>query len=405
MKIALLHYTAPPLSGGVETLLARQARQLVRAGHLVYILTGRGATWDARIPVEVLSRLDARHPQVLKVRASLSAGQVPLEFDPLVRQIESDLRRALEGTDVLIAHNVGSMTKNLALTAALYNLSQSGRFPRLILWHHDLDWTLPRHQGEMFPGFPWDLLRTAWPGVRQVTVSGPNRQALAGAMGIPLRQITLIQVGVALADFLGLPPRLVSLVDDFHLALAAPILLTPLRITRRKNLELALTTLAELRRNMPHAVLIVTGSVKGQNPLNQEYLDDLLRQSHRLGLDGAALFLADLLAEDLPDEEVPAVYRLADALFLPSREEAFGIPLLEAGLSGLPIFCSRLEALESLAGEAATYFSPDGDPAEIAARIVGRLQPDPLYHMRVRVRHQFTWEAVYRNQIAPLLEN
>ena len=61
-----------------------------------------------------------------------------------------------------------------------------------------------------------------------------------------------------------------------------------------------------------------------------------------LGLEGAALFLADLLPEGLPDEEVPAVYRLADALFLPSREEAFGIPLLEAGLSGLPIFCSSL---------------------------------------------------------------
>ena len=56
MKICLLHFTAPPLVGGVETTLARQAQQLARAGHLLRILAGRGQTWDARIPVEILPR-------------------------------------------------------------------------------------------------------------------------------------------------------------------------------------------------------------------------------------------------------------------------------------------------------------------------------------------------------------
>ena len=40
----------------------------------------------------------------------------------------------------------------------------------------------------------------------------------------------------------------------------------------------------------------------------------------------------------------------------------------------------------------------------MAALIAGRLQADQIYRMRVRVRHEFTWEAVYRKQIAPLLE-
>jgi glycosyltransferase involved in cell wall biosynthesis len=404
MKIALLHYTAPPVAGGVETILSRQARQLARAGHLVHVLAGRGDVWDARIPVEIIPRLDARHPQVLKARAALSAGRVPSDFNELVRQIQSELAMALKGVDVLIAHNVGSMTKNLALTAALYNLSQLPRTPRLVLWHHDLAWTLPRHQSEIHPGWPWELLRTAWPGVRQATNSEANRQELAAAMGIPLNQITLIQAGLALTDFFGFSPRLAELVDDLQLIFSAPILLTPLRITRRKNLELALHVLGELRRRLPQAALVVTGMVKGQNPLNQVYLEDLLRLRRKLGLDGRAIFLAELLSEGLGESDLPGFYRLADALLLPSREEAFGIPLLEAGLSGLPIFCSELEPLKALAGENATFFDPDGNPEEIAGRIAGRLQIDPLYRMRTRVRREYTWEALYMKQIAPLLE-
>ena len=156
MKIALLHYTAPPLVGGVETIVARLATQFVRAGHMVHILAGRGATWDARIPVEIIPRLYERHPQVLKERAALDSGTVPEEFEALVRSIEADLHRSLASTDVLIAHNAGCQNKNLALTAALYNISQSGRGPRLILWHHDLAWTDPRYRDELFPGWPWN---------------------------------------------------------------------------------------------------------------------------------------------------------------------------------------------------------------------------------------------------------
>ena len=404
MKIALLHYTAPPLVGGVETTLARQATQFVRAGHMVHILAGRGATWDARIPVELISRLDSRHPQVLKARAALDAGTIPPEFDNLVHLIESDLYRSLGSSDVLIAHNAGCQNKNLALTAALYNLSQSGRGPRVILWHHDLAWTDPHYRDELFPGWPWDLLHTAWPGVKQVTVSEANRQELAARMGISLKKITLVQAGLALADFLNLQKRTAALVNDLELALTGPLLLTPVRISPRKNLEMGLHILAELRHKMPQAALVVTGPVKTQSAANEDCLSNLLELRDRLGLEGAAFFLAELLPEGLPEPSLTDFFRLADALLLPSREEAYGIPLLEAGLAGLPIFCSELGSLKELAGENAVYFSPSEDPRRVAALIAGRLQADPIYRMRVRVRHEFTWEAVYRKQIAPLLE-
>ena len=405
MKIALLHFTAPPLVGGVETIVARLATQFVRAGHMVHILAGRGATWDARIPVEIISRLDGRNPQILKARAVLAGGNVPEDFEPLVRSIEADLRRSLATTDVLIAHNAGCTTRNLALTAALYNLSQGSRGPRLILWHHDLAWTDPRYRNELYPGWPWDLLKTAWPGVTQVTVSEANRQELAAQMGISLKQITLVQAGLALADFLNLQPRTAALVNEMGLEMAEPLLLTPVRISPRKNIDHGLRILSELRKKMPQAALVVTGPVKSQSATNEDCLDSLLKLRDKLGLAGSAFLLAEALPEGLPEASLGDFYRLADALLLPSREEAFGIPLLEAGLSGLPIFCSELGSLKELAGENAVYFLPDEDPKHVAALIAGRLQSDPTYRMKVRVRRQFTWEAVYRKQIVPLLED
>ena len=114
--------------------------------------------------------------------------------------------------------------------------------------------------------------------------------------------------------------------------------------------------------------------------------------------------MADFAADGLPDVSVADFYRLADALLIPSREEGFGIPILEAGLSRMPIFCSDIPQLRALAGDAATYFSPDDPPEYIAGLIVQRMLSDSVYQWRVKVRREYTWDAIYKNQIAPLLE-
>jgi glycosyltransferase involved in cell wall biosynthesis len=401
MKINLIHYTAPPLVGGVESILARQASQLTRAGHQVHILAGRGKTWDAHIPVETVNLIDIRHPQLLRAKTSLDQGIIPPDFASLVDQIQNELRRLFQGPQVVIAHNVASLNKNLALTAALYNLSQENQPSQLILWHHDLAWKTERYLPELHDGWPWDLLRTAWPGVKQVTVSEVRRQELAALIDMPIRQITLVPAGLDLVDFLGLPQTLARLADDLQIALAAPILLCPVRLNRSKNLELALETLAELRQRMPRAALIVTGPPGLQS---KTYLKGLKKLRGELGIEDAAFFLAERFPKGVNEAGLLGFYRLADALLITSREEGFGVPLLEAGLAGIPIFCSRLESLQALAGENATYFDLQDNPKQVAALIAGRLLNDPVYRMRVRVRHDFTWEGIYRKQLLPLLE-
>ena len=405
MKIALLHYSAPPIVGGVESVLGHHARLMADAGHQVRIVAGRGEQVGTRISFISIPLLDSRHEQVLMLKADLDAGRVPKEFDLLVERIVSQLREAIADADILIAHNVCSLNKNLALTAALHKLSETYRQPHLILWHHDLAWTTPRYRAELHDGYPWDLLRTAWPGVTQVVVSEMRQRELSELMNLPLEKIMVVSNGVDAASFLKLETQTLNFVKQLDLFEAAPLLLLPVRITPRKNIELALHVLAVLRRKNPRAALVVTGPLGPHNPANVKYFERLTKLRAELCLIGSAHFLAELTDSYLPDAVIADFYRLADALFMPSREEGFGIPVLEAGLAGIPVFCSDIEPLRKLGREQALYFSPDAKPEEVAALIINHLDSQLSFKLRTRVRMKYTWEGIYMNIIAPILEN
>lgn len=97
------------------------------------------------------------------------------------------------------------------------------------------------------------------------------------------------------------------------------------------------------------------------------------------------------------------LFRIADALILPSHDEGFGLPVLEAGLARLPVVCSDLPALRALGGDDAVYLAPDEDPASAAARLLARLEADPAARLARRVRFEFAWPRIYEHHIAPLL--
>jgi glycosyltransferase involved in cell wall biosynthesis len=56
--------------------------------------------------------------------------------------------------------------------------------------------------------------------------------------------------------------------------------------------------------------------------------------------------------------DFPAIYQQALALVYPSIFEGFGLPILEAMWSGLPVICSDSSSMPEVAEDAALYFSP-----------------------------------------------
>jgi glycosyltransferase involved in cell wall biosynthesis len=403
--VGLLHYTAPPVVGGVAQVLGQHARLIAEARHAVRIVAGRGGEPDPRIAFFRVPRADTRHPEIVRLQADLAEGRVPPDFEAVVGELRAELASALDGVEVLFVHNVGSLNRNLALTVAVHQIAAGVDAPRLVLWHHDLAWTLPAYRRGLHPGWPWDLLRQPWPGATQVTISEARRAALAELMDIPLDAIRVVPNGIDLTALLGLAPATLRLVRAGGLLGFDPLILLPARITPRKNVELALRVVAALRAaGRPRAGLVVTGPVDPHEPAAAAYFATLLRLRRELDLQSSAIFLAELEEPTLGVALVHDLYRLADLLLLPSHDEGFGIPILEAAAHRMPIVCSDLPVLRDLAGDAAVYVAPDADPAVVAALALARLDDDPLVAFARRVRAEFSWEAVYRHGIAPLLE-
>jgi glycosyltransferase involved in cell wall biosynthesis len=403
MNIALLHYSVPPIVGGVESVIAHHAHQMSLDGHSVRLIAARGDSVEEGIPMIELPHADSRHERMLQVKIELDRGGVSRDFEVIRDKLAFELQSALTGVDVVIAHNVCSLNKNLALTAALHQLHTSNRLPRLMLWHHDLAWTTSRYQHELHDGYPWDLLRTDWGDTTHVVVSELRRQELADLMQIDPDSIHVIPNGVDAQRFFKFEPQTQVLLEQTKLLDAAPILLLPVRLTPRKNIELALHTLAALKKRFPDAALVVTGPLGPHNANNVNYFESLASLRGQLGLNGSVHFLAELDDSFLPDEVIADFFRVADALFFPSREEGFGIPLIEAAFSHLPAFCADIPPLRELGLDDAFFFSPDADPAKVAGSIADYFDSSKPARLAMRARSSYRWESIYEMQIKPLL--
>ncbi len=65
------------------------------------------------------------------------------------------------------------------------------------------------------------------------------------------------------------------------------------------------------------------------------------------------------LLSNVPNTDLPAIYQMAEACVYPSRYEGFGIPIIEAIQSGLPVVACTGSCLEEAGGPDSLYVSPD----------------------------------------------
>ena len=407
-RVGLLHYTCPPIIGGVETILYEQATRLAARGYPVTILSGRGGPLPDRkiAKLVIIGELDSRETAVSAVREALDRGEIPSEFATLRANIIERLSTELAELDVMIVHNALTLHFNLPLTAALWTLAESNR-PRIISWVHDISWLNPIYRPWMHDGEPWDLLRRQHPNITSIFVSNQRLEEWRELTGATLDTSHVIPNGIDPAALLRLGPRTRELVTRFGLLGADIVMLAPVRITKRKNLEWAIDATAGVRATGRTVQLLITGPPGPHNSRSLEYVADLKRQTERLGLQESVRFLFEESGGSTGDYAIDAatlsdLYMLSDVVILPSASEGFGLPLAEAAIFRVPVVCTDLPAFREVALDGATFVPTSAGSPAFTAAVLSAIDA-PQARLRRHVLGALTWDRIITEQIEPLL--
>ena len=412
-NLVMMHYSYPPVVGGVENVVQKHAELFSDRGYTVNILTGRGESSRANIKIEKFDLLDSANSRILEIKNKLDEGEIPPAFYQAKTELKTWLEPRLMKADAIIAHNICTLHKNLPLSAALYEFMHNDYAPPLVAWNHDFAWTNKQYLPQLYDEWPWDILKQVWsPNHFHVTVSNDRKIQLSELLRIPPSEIFVIPSGIEYEKVLNLDPKTVEIINYFSLENAFPILLLPSRITRRKNIEFAIDVVNELKTYCPSVVLIITGPPGPHNPKNQSYFNELKELTSRYdltpakkdGKNGArVIFLAEYTDAFLSLETIYSLFRISDALFFPSLQEGFGIPILEAGITGIPIFCSNIGPFHETAGDFANYFDLTESPSKVAAIIRKFFKGNEISLLKKRIRQKYTWGSIFSQVIEPLV--
>lgn len=116
-------------------------------------------------------------------------------------------------------------------------------------------------------------------------------------------------------------------------------------ISPLKNVGNVIRAYTRLADRFPHGLVLV-GFTRWKFTKDLALLDEL-------GVRDRTLLLGFV-----PDEEIPAIYNLADLLVFPSLYEGFGMPVLEAMASGCPVVTTETGCSPEVAGGAALLVDP-----------------------------------------------
>jgi len=385
MNIALLTHSTNPRGGVVHVL--ELGRALMALGHAVTLIApaAPGQAFFRETPCRVEL---ATVPEVgAGSRVSPPAGA---DLAETVRRRIAALRAHLaallqrERFDILHAHDgIGAN--------ALADLVQQAAIGGYLRTVHHVD----RYGDARVQAWEERSIRAA---ARVLCVSALWCQRLRDEYGVDAEQVPN---GVDLIRYTPhADTRDLQVAQRYGIRSGRPVVLTVGGIEARKNTRRLLQALLLLRQRLPRAQLVVAGGAS---------LLDHSAETTAFRAEAAAAGLAIgrgeaiVLTGPLPDADMPALYRTADVLAMPSLLEGFGLAALEALACGTPAVVSRIAPFTE-------HFLDDGDVhwadplaspsiADALQRAVaqGRLREPPA------VCRRFAWarsaerhEALYR---------
>ncbi|MFO1149545.1 MAG: MSMEG_0565 family glycosyltransferase [Alsobacter sp.] len=172
-----------------------------------------------------------------------------------------------------------------------------------------------------------------------------------------------------------------------------PVFLCVGGVEGRKNTLAVLEAFIDVQTVRPEAQLVIAGGAS--------VLDHAAYQATfaaRLARAGSAAARVRLTGP-LPDDEMPALYRLADALVCASVKEGFGLCVLEALATGIPAVVSAIPPFTEWLGETEAVWCDPEQPASIGGGMLTALTPALRASLARRgpaVAARFGWTRVAR---------
>ena len=133
-----------------------------------------------------------------------------------------------------------------------------------------------------------------------------------------------------------------------------------------KNLPVLFEAFAQLLSRQNRMVELV---IIGQDKKNEPALRSL---AALLGIDGSVHWISSV-----SDELLRACYVAAEATILPSRQEGFGLPIIESMACGTPVICANAASLPEVAGGCSLLFEPPS-PEDCCAQMSRILESPEL---------------------------
>ncbi len=408
-RIALVHYSYPPVVGGVESIISTHAEQFCTHGYPTSVICGAGETNNPLLSFHVIPELRSLSNSNPKIAEQLYAEKhFSPDFFQLVEYIFQQIEPVLYKSDIIIAHNIFSLSFNPAIGYALLRFKRNYPHKQIVSWTHDFelkDSNGTRTQKEFVNSELSAFIYKQNPLLYYVAISPfLKKHTFIDMLAFKETDVTVISNGINIEQFMSFDPSSLAIIHKYALLGRSPLLVLPSKILKHKNIILCLQVLKKLKEKGNNPFLIITAKYIAHNLVDSHKQYEIVAQTiHELELEDNVLILPDEL-EKITIRNIKDFYSISDLVLLLSSYENFGLPLIEAGITKTPILCSSLEVFRQIAQEYALYTDIQTPPEKIADQIMNYLIANNNSAFFTKVKKIYSVESIFENQLLPYLQ-